>query len=203
MIKDGFSYVTDICKDVILEIRYYSTYNFVGERIDGYKAPLAILTNEACNALKNAQDYFKNLGYVMKIYDCYRPQKAVDHFVRWASDEKDIKMKECFYPNIDKSRLFIDGFISKHSGHSRGSTVDLTLVNMKTGKEIDMGGVFDYFGELSHPSYKGITKEQYDNRMLLQEGMKKNGFHPITTEWWHFTLDNEPYKDEYFDFDIE
>ena len=203
MIDKNFVKVTDIINNVILEIRYYSSYNFVGERIDGYKAPVAYLTKEACNALKEASDYFNKLGYVIKIYDCYRPQKAVDHFVRWVNDVNDIKMKDCFYPNIDKNRLFIDGFISKHSGHSRGSTVDLTLVNMKTGKEIDMGGVFDYFGELSHPDYKQITNEQYNNRMFLQDVMKKYGFKSITTEWWHFTLINEPFKDKYFDFDIE
>ena len=150
----------------------------------------------------NELSYYR-LGYIIKIYDCYRPQKAVDHFVRWASDVNDLKMKDVFYPNIDKNRLFIDGFISKHSGHSRGSTVDLTLVNRVTGKEVDMGGVFDYFGELSHPDYSGITKEQYNNRMLLQKGMIDNGFRPIKTEWWHFTLVDEPYKDKYFDFNIE
>ena len=129
--------------------------------------------------------------------------KAVNHFVRWAEDLNDTKMKEYFYPDVNKRQLFIKGFISKRSGHSRGSTVDLTLVDMKTGKDLDMGGSFDYFGELSWPSYKGITEEQYKNRMFLQEGMKKFGFNPIKTEWWHFTLNDEPYKDIYFDFDVE
>lgn len=201
--EKGFVYVTDVIDNCILEIRYYSSYNFVGERIDGYNKPFAILSVESCVALKKASDYFNSLGYIIKIYDCYRPQKAVDHFVRWANDVNDIKMKDVFYPNIDKSRLFIDGFISKNSGHSRGSTVDLTLVSRKTGKELDMGGVFDYFGELSHSDYEGITKEQYNNRMILRDGMIKNGFRGIRSEWWHFTLVDEPYKDKYFNFNIE
>lgn len=201
--SSDFVVLSEEVPDVILEIRYYSTYNFVGDRIDGYEAPLALLTKEAADALKKVSDEMVSKGYRLKIYDTYRPQKAVDHFVRWAGDVNDVRMKECFYPEIEKSRLFPQGYIAEHSGHSRGSTVDLTLFDMKTGKEMDMGGPFDYFGLLSHPDYKGITEEQYANRMLLRSVMVKHGFTPIAEEWWHFTLANEPFPDTYFTFPIE
>ena len=200
--SSGFVLLSDIIPDAILEIRYYSTYNFVGERIDGYEEPLAFLTKEAASALKKVSDELITKGYRLKIYDAYRPQKAVDHFVRWAKDEKDIKMKQYFYPELDKDVLFPLGYILERSGHSRGSTLDLTLFDMNLEKEVDMGGTFDYFGELSHPDYKNITDEQYNNRMLLREVMLKHGFNPLEEEWWHFTLANEPYPNTYFTFPI-
>ena len=161
---EGFVQVAETVPDVILEIRYYSTYNFVGERIDGYEEPCAILTKEAAAALKAASDDCLRRGYRLKIYDAYRPQRAVTHFMRWAKDTDDTRMKASFYPNLDKSVLFEQGYILEKSGHSRGSTVDLTLFDMKTGKEVDMGGTFDWFGEESHPDFKGITPEQFQNR---------------------------------------
>ena len=188
--------------DVILEIRYYSTYNFVGERIDGYEQPIALITKEAAAALKAASDDFIEKGYRLKIYDAYRPQKAVSHFVRWAQDAADTRMKRYFYPDLEKDVLFPQGYIAEHSGHSRGSTVDLTLFDMAAEKELDMGGVFDYFGEESHPDYRGITEEQYANRMLLRETMLAHGFKPLAEEWWHFTLADEPYPDTYFTFPV-
>ena len=200
--SSGFVLLSDIVPDAILEIRYYSTYNFVGERIDGYEEPLAFITKEAGEALKKVSDELISKGYRLKIFDAYRPQKAVDHFVRWAKDENDIKMKEYFYPELDKDVLFPLGYILEKSGHSRGSTLDLTLFDMNLEKEVDMGGTFDYFGELSHPDYKNITDEQYNNRMLLREVMLKYGFKPLDEEWWHFTLDNEPYPNTYFTFPI-
>ena len=202
---DSSQFVTlsEAVPDAILEIRYYGTYNFVGTRIDGYEEPTALLTKQAAAALKEVSDDVMAQGYRLKIYDAYRPQKGVDHFVRWAQDLEDTKMKPYFYPDLNKDVLFEQEYIMEKSGHTRGSTVDLTLFDMKTGKDLDMGGSFDYFGELSWPSYKGITEEQYKNRMFLQEGMKKFGFNPIKTEWWHFTLNDEPYKDIYFDFDVE
>ena len=142
------------------------------------------------------------MGYRLKIFDAYRPQKAVTNFMNWALDSEDTRMKKYFYPELKKSVLFPLGYIDAHSGHSRGSTVDLTLFDMNTEKEVDMGGTFDYFGELSHPDYTGITKEQYDNRMLLREVMTKHGFRPLAEEWWHFTLEKEPYPDTYFTFSI-
>lgn len=198
-----FVLLTDVVPDAILEIRYYSTYNFVGDRIDGYEQPTALLTKEAAAALKNASDELKKKGYRLKIYDAYRPQKAVTHFMDWAKDVDDTRMKEYFYPELDKSVLFDQGYIAEKSGHSRGSTVDLTLFDMKTEKEVDMGGTFDYFGELSHPDYKEyITEEQYQNRMILREAMINNGFKPLAEEWWHFTLENEPFPDTYFQFPV-
>lgn len=203
MDSSDFVLLTDVVPDAILEIRYYSTYNFVGDRIDGYEQPTALLTKEAAAALKNASDELKAKGYRLKIYDAYRPQKAVTHFMNWAKDIDDTRMKEYFYPELDKSVLFDQGYIAEKSGHSRGSTVDLTLFDMKTEKEVDMGGTFDYFGELSHPDYKeGITEEQYSHRMILRDAMINNGFKPLVEEWWHFTLENEPYPDTYFQFPV-
>ena len=198
-----FVQLADAVPDVILEMRYYSTYNFVGERIDGYEKPCAMLTKEAAEALKAASDDAMRRGYRLKIYDAYRPQKAVDHFVRWSKDESDTKMKPYFYPNLEKDELFPKGYIAARSGHSRGSTVDLTLFDTLSGKEVDMGGTFDWFGLESHPSYTKITEEQYSNRMMLNEIMTTNGFKAIEEEWWHFTLANEPYPDTYFDFTVK
>lgn len=197
-----FTLVTDVVPDAILEIRYYSTYNFVGERIDGYMAPVAIMTVKAANALKEVSDELAEKGYRLKIYDAYRPQRAVNHFIRWAENVEDVRMKQYFYPDVPKSELFERQYIMARSGHSRGSTVDLTLLDMKTGKDLDMGGVFDWFGELSHPDYENITPQQKANRLILREAMLKHGFAPLDSEWWHFTLKNEPYPDTYFDFPI-
>lgn len=200
--SSDFVLLSEAVPDAILEIRYYSTYNFVGKRIDGYEEPLAFLTKEAADALRKVSDELVLKGYRLKIYDAYRPQMAVDHFVRWAKDADDTLMKDYFYPLLEKDVLFPLGYIAEQSGHSRGSTVDLTLFDMKRGKEVDMGGTFDYFGELSHPDYLAISDEQYANRMLLQEVMVKHGFKPYDEEWWHFTLENEPYPDTYFTFPI-
>ena len=197
-----FVLLAEAVPDAILEIRYYSTYNFVGDRIDGYEEPVALLTKEAAAALKEASDDLMARGYRLKIYDAYRPQMAVSHFVRWAEDLQDTRMKEYFYPGLDKSVLFDQGYIAAKSGHSRGSTVDLTLFDMSTEKEVDMGGTFDWFGIESHPDYRGITEQQYQNRMLLREVMLAHGFKPIDTEWWHFTLADEPYPDTYFTFPV-
>ncbi len=197
-----FVLLSDVAPDVIQEIRYYSTYNFIGDRVAGYEEPVAIMTKEAAVALKAASDELVSKGYRLKIFDAYRPQMAVTNFVNWAKDVNDVRMKQYFYPELDKSVLFPQGYIAEHSGHSRGSTVDLTLFDMTTEKEVDMGGTFDYFGELSHPDYKGITDQQYSNRMLLREVMLKHGFKPLAEEWWHFTLAKEPYPNTYFTFPV-
>ena len=197
-----FVLVSDAIPDVMLEMRYYSTFNFVGERIDGYDEPVAILTRQAAEALKAAADEFALLGYRLKIFDAYRPQRAVAQFCTWAQDADDTRMKEYFYPQLDKQELFSQGYIAERSGHSRGSTVDLTLFDMRTAREADMGGGFDYFGELSHADYAGISEAQYAMRMLLRKVMVKHGFRPYTGEWWHFTLENEPFPDTYFDFPV-
>lgn len=204
-LKDSSKFVllAEAVPDVIQEIRYYSTYNFVGEQIDGYEEPCAILTKEAAAALKEVSDEMVAKGYRLKIYDAYRPQSAVDHFVRWASEESSTKMKAYFYPDLEKGVLFDQGYIGRKSGHSRGSTVDLTLFDMKSGKEVDMGGTFDFFGQRSHPDYTGnLTKEQLNNRKLLREAMLNHGFKPLSTEWWHFTLEEEPYPSTYFTFPV-
>ena len=198
----GFVPLAEAVPDAILEIRYYSTYNFVGDRVDGYERPVAYLTKEAAAALRAASDDCVARGYRLKVYDAYRPQRAVSHFMRWAKDVGDVRMKPYFYPNLDKSVLFDQGYIAEKSGHSRGSTVDLTLFDMKTEKELDMGGTFDWFGEESHPDYKGVTEAQLANRMLLREIMLAHGFKPLAEEWWHFTLKDEPYPDTYFDFPV-
>ena len=197
-----FVLISEAVPDAILEIRYYSTYNFVGDRVDGYEEPVALLTREAAEALKKASDELVSMGYRLKIFDAYRPQMAVSHFVRWAKDTEDTRMKPYFYPEREKDVLFPQGYIAEHSGHSRGSTLDLTLFDMATGREVDMGGTFDYFGELSHPDYTDITEAQYANRMLLREVMLRNGFKPLAEEWWHFTLADEPYPDTYFTFPV-
>ena len=197
-----FVLLSEAVPDAILEIRYYSTYNFIGDRIDGYEEPLALLTKEAAAALREVSDDLLAKGYRLKIFDAYRPQKAVTHFMRWALDMDDTRMKAYFYPELDKEVLFPQGYIAEHSGHSRGSTVDLTLFDMTTEREVDMGGTFDYFGELSHPDYRGITEEQYANRMILREAMLAHGFKPLSEEWWHFTLKDEPFPDVYFTFPV-
>ena len=201
--EDKFVSVGDAVPDAILEIRYYSTYNFVGERIDGYLAPKAYLTKEAAAALRQVSDDVMSQGYRLKIYDAYRPQRAVDHFVRWAADIPDTSMKRYFYPNLDKSVLFEQEYIMEKSGHTRGSTVDLTLFDMKTEKELDMGGTFDWFGPESHPDYTDITEQQFKNRMILRDAMLRHGFKPLDTEWWHFTLEAEPFPERYFDFSVK
>lgn len=198
----GFVSIGEAVPDVLLDIRYYSSFNFIGERIDGYEAPAALLSREAAAALKKVSDEAVNLGWRLKIFDAYRPQKAVDHFVRWAKDPADARMKAYFYPELEKKDIIPQNYIAEHSGHSRGSTVDLTLFDMASQRDADMGGTFDYFGEKSHLDYPGITEKQHQNRMLLQKLMVKHGFRPLESEWWHFTLEKEPYTDTYFTFPV-
>ena len=240
---DSSQFVTlsEAVPDAILEIRYYGTYNFVGARIDGYEEPTALLTKQAAAALKEVSDDVMSQGYRLKIYDAYRPQKGVDHFVRWAQDLTDTRMKPYFYPDLDKNVLFEQEYIYERSGHTRGSTVDLTLFDMATEKELDMGGTFDWFGPESHPDFCGdpetgeytgkptpnpspregdsfvpaallpsggagrgaLTAEQFAHRMILRRAMLAHGFKPLDTEWWHFTLKDEPFPDTYFTFPVK
>lgn len=202
MDTSGFVLLADLIPDIVQEIRYYSSYNFIGSRINGYEEPCAILTRKAARALQAVSNEAIVQGYRLKIYDTYRPARAVRQFVLWGIEDLDLRMKPYFYPELQKQELFVRGYIASRSSHSRGSTVDLTLLDMKTGKEVDMGGPFDYFGELSHPDYRGITEDQFENRMTLQRLMTRNGFVPIDCEWWHFTLGDEPYPDTYFDFPV-
>ena len=152
--------------------------------------------------MKGVADDLKKQGYLLKIYDAYRPQRAVDHFVRWANDIKDVRMKDVFYPDVDKSELFVRGYIDEKSSHTRGSTLDLTLVDRATGHDVDMGSFFDFFGEISHSDYQNLTPEQLANRLILKQAMVAHGFVPLQEEWWHFTLDNEPYPETYFNFPV-
>ena len=202
MDPSGFVLLADYVPHIVQEIRYYSTYNFIGERIDGYEEPCALLTKEAARALKSVANEMAVRGLRLKIFDAYRPACAVKHFVLWGIEDQDIRMKPYFYPDLEKQELFIKGYIAKRSSHSRGSTVDLTLLDMQTGRELDMGSPFDFFGEVSHPYCKAITEEQYNNRMILQRAMVRNGFKPLDCEWWHFTLENEPYPNTYFEFPV-
>ena len=202
MDASGFVLLAEYIPSVIQEIRYHSTYNFIGDRIDGYEDPVAICTRECARALKGVAAELFVLGYRLKVFDAYRPTTAVKHFVLWGIEDEDQRMKQYFYPEIDKTDTFKLGYIASRSSHSRGSTVDLTLFDMSTGREVDMGTPFDYFGEASHPDYRGITGEQYENRMALQQAMVRGGFVPYDCEWWHFTLADEPYPDTYFAFPV-
>ena len=198
----GFVALGDFIPSVVQEIRYYSTYNFIGDRIDGYEEPVALITREAARALKGVASETAVQGYRLKIFDAYRPATAVKHFVLWGIEDLDLRMKPFFYPDLDKTDLFQIGYIASKSSHSRGSTVDLTLLDMSTGKEVDMGSPFDLFSEISHPDSLRVTEEQRANRMLLQNVMVRHGFVPLDCEWWHFTLADEPYPDTYFDFPV-
>ena len=202
MNPSGFVLLADYVPGIIQEIRYYSTFNFVGDRINGYEEPVALTTVEAARALISIANELNVKGYRLKIFDAYRPANAVSHFVYWGLEDQDLRMKPYFYPDLEKQELFNQGYIAAKSSHSRGSTVDLTLFDMNAGKDVDMGSPFDFFGEISHPDYKGITEEQYRNRMLLQSAMVRNGFTTIDCEWWHFTLKDEPYPDTYFEFPV-
>ena len=202
MDPSGFVLLADCVPQIVQEIRYYSTYNFIGDRIDGYEEPCAIVTKEAARALQSVSGELASQGFRIKVFDAYRPATAVKRFVQWSVDDLDLRMKPFFYPNLDKADLFQRGYIASQSSHSRGSTVDITLLDMTTGKEVDMGGPFDLFSEVSHPDYRGVTDEQYVNRMFLRDAMLRNGFEPIFCEWWHFTLANEPYPDTYFEFPV-
>ena len=202
--SEGFVMLSEVAPEILQEIRYYSSYNFVGTRIEGYEEPVALLTKEAAAALKAVSDEVNQKGYRLKIYDAYRPMSAVQHFRRWAADLNDTLMKADFYPNLPKSMIFHKGYLSSRSGHARGSTVDLTLVDMATGQDVDMGGTFDLLDPQSNSLRRdGITEQQFQNRMILRNAMVRHGFRPVSSEWWHFTLRNEPYPDTYFNFPVK
>ena len=201
MLPEGFVYISDVIPSVREDIRYAGDHNFVGCPVDGYFAPRGVLKETAAKALKNAAEAFEKQGLYMLIYDAYRPQRAVDHFVRWAKDESDIKMNDEFYPELDKGELFPKGYIAVYSGHSRGMTVDLTLTD-EHGVPLDMGGEFDWFSKISSHDYDDLTSEQKANRQLLREGMLAAGFDDYVEEWWHYTFISDEEK-IYYDFPIE
>ncbi len=198
-LEDGFVYLKDIDNSIIVDLKYYSTENFTAKYVDGYQSNVAILSKESALALSKAQQDFNKLGYSLIVYDAYRPQSAVDFFVRWSNDHSDTLNKVIYYPNIKKSELFKLGYIAYKSSHSRGSTVDVSLVDISTKKELDMGTIFDYFGVESHTFSNEISEKQKSNRLILIEIMSDNGFKNYSKEWWHFTLKDEPFQ-KYFNF---
>lgn len=225
-IPEGFVEIRQIIPDIALDLRYYTNHNFLATPVDGYQSEKCYITKAAADSLAKVQAELKKFNLSLKIYDAYRPQRAVDHFVRWAKELADTLTKKEFYPTVDKSRLFVDGFIAEKSGHSRGSTVDLTIVPIPIPSQpefdvnnqcecykpldqrfkdnsLDMGTGFDCFSELSHTENPNLTPQQRANRLLLKSLMEKYGFKNLAEEWWHFTLRNEPYPSTYFDFIIE
>ena len=201
-IPPGFVEVKDFIPSIVVEPRYHSVNNFMGRTVEGYEADKIYITEEAAVALKKVQQELKQRKLGLKIFDAYRPQMAVDDFVQWANDLDDTLRKAEYYPEIPKNQLFEKGYIAEHSGHSRGSTVDVTLVDLSTGKELDMGTGFDYFSPKSWPHSNEVTQQQKQNRILLRGIMMKHGFEPLATEWWHFSLADEPFPDQYFNFEV-
>ncbi|NNL33037.1 MAG: M15 family metallopeptidase [Flavobacteriaceae bacterium] len=202
-LPNGFSYVESVIPSIKVELRYLSDNNFVGKRIDGYITEKAILSTPATMALKKVQEELKAYDLSIMIYDSYRPQQAVDHFMRWARDLNDTINKHRFYPDVAKRHLFKEEYIATRSGHSRGSTLDITLVDLSTCEALDMGSPYDFFGMESWVNNKDLTPQQRANRMLLQSIMLKHGFRNYPKEWWHFTLRAEPFPDTYFNFPVQ
>lgn len=202
-LPEGFVYVKDEIPDLDVELRYFTDHNFVGMPINGYQSNALILTKEATQALKKVQEELQYQNLCLKVYDGYRPQTAVNQFVGWARDFSDTINKQEFYPDVDKQNLFSEGYIASKSGHSRGSTIDLTITDGNTGEPLDMGAPYDFFGEQSWVDYEEITETQKENRQLLQTVMLNHNFRNYPKEWWHFTLRWEPFPDTYFDFPVE
>ena len=198
----GFVDAASVVPGLVVDMRYFGSYNFIGHPIDSYEAPVCILTRKAADALARVQAELKGYGLGLKIFDCYRPARAVAEFVRWSKDESDTRMKTEFYPELDKDELFPKGYIAERSGHSRGSTLDLTLVYLPYNSDVPMGTGFDFFSERSWPDNADQPPQARANRLLLANIMKRHGFKPYAYEWWHFTLANEPYPDTYFDFPV-
>ncbi|MCL9781582.1 M15 family metallopeptidase [Vibrio sp. S4M6] len=223
---ETFVEVKKMIPDMQLDIRYDTAYNFVGQKINGYLSPVCLLTKQAAEALKNVEAQLVPMGLTLKAYDCYRPQRAVNNFIEWASNVEDTKMKQAFYPNVDKTALFAEGYIAERSGHSRGSTIDLTIVPLNSqvpnlskvslqdscileknkrapDNSLDFGSGYDCFSPVSHPDYANISAQAKANRLLLRTLMMEAGFMPLDTEWWHFTLADEPYPNTYFNFPVD
>ncbi len=188
--------------DLVVEMRYAGHENFVGRPITGYDAPVCLLTQRAAAALANAQKVLGESGLGLKVFDCYRPTRAVADFAAWARDPQDQARKADYYPNVDKSQLFALGYIAERSGHSRGSTLDITLIDLTTRAEVDMGSAYDLFDTRSWPTDQTVRPAQRANRLMLQSVMTANGFRPLAEEWWHFTLNDEPFPETYFDFPV-
>ena len=203
----GFVYLSEVAPDIRVELRYCTSENFLGQPVRGYQASRCIITQAAAAALKRVQDELKSFNLGLKVFDAYRPQQAVDHFVEWAKDIDDNRMKQIYYPQVDKQNLFRDGYIADKSGHSRGSALDLTIISLglppEPEAELDMGSRFDFFGPESWPDNPRMTAAQRSHRMLLQTVMKKHGFEPYDKEWWHFKLKDEPFPTTWFNFPVQ
>jgi D-alanyl-D-alanine dipeptidase len=208
-------------------MRYLTNHDFMGRRVPGYRENVCLLTRQAADAVKRVQTAVRAQGYTLKVYDCYRPQRSVDAFVKWGKDLSDQRMKREFYPRVAKKVVFKEGYIATKSGHSRGSTLDLTLVKLPARRQerysrgdrlrdcaaparrrfrdnsIDMGTGYDCFDPLAHPFNARVRGKQRANRLKLREPMIAAGFKGLPTEWWHFTLKDEPYPDTFFDFPVE
>jgi D-alanyl-D-alanine dipeptidase len=197
----SFVNAAEVVSGLLVDIRYFGGHNFVGRRVDGYEAPVCLLTRQAATALAAVQRDLATVGLGLKVFDCYRPVRAVAHFVRWARDPADQSGRAEFYPAVDKRNLFREGYIAARSGHSRGSTVDVTLVRAD-GAEVDMGSPFDFFGRQSSRDDRSVPKEARAFRLLLAAAMMRRGFRPYAREWWHFTLAHEPFPERYFDFPV-
>lgn len=223
---NDFVDVKNLIPQIELDMRYYTIHNFVGRKINGYLAPVCLLTKPAANALKLVEGRLLAIGLTLKVYDCYRPQRAVNDFANWATQINNTAMQAEFYPTVAKKDLFKEGYIDYHSGHSRGSTLDLTIVPVNSiipnyakgtklvnctepqnkrfpDNSLDFGTGFDCFSPVAHPSYQEVSAQARANRLLLQSLMQQAGFKPLDTEWWHFTLVNEPYSNTYFDFPVK
>jgi D-alanyl-D-alanine dipeptidase len=198
----GFADAASMVKGLVVEMRYFGADNFIGERIDGYERPRCLLSHRAASALALVGRDLARRGQVLKVFDCYRPARAVEHFVRWARDAGDVRRKADFYPDVDKRDLFKEGYIAERSGHSRGSTVDLTFARRADGADVDMGTPFDLFSPKSWPSDTSVSEEARHNRAMLAAAMRRRGFKPYDKEWWHFTLANEPFPNTHFDFPV-
>lgn len=201
-LPDGFAYVDELVPGLGVDLKYCGSHNFVGEPVDGYVAPRVIATRAAGGALARVQDELALFGLGLRIYDAYRPQRAVNHFIRWAGNERDLSTQREFYPGRHKQQLFDEGYIARRSSHTRGSTFDLTIMALDDNRALDMGTEFDFFGPESWPGWEGATRTQKNNRLLLRGLMGKHGFAPQDWEWWHFTLIDEPFPDTYFDFPV-
>lgn len=202
-IFQGFMVLNDLAENVKADAKYAGADNFTGQVVDGYRAPKVVGTEELGAALKEAAFEAGEKGLGLLLFDGYRPERAVRHFMRWAEQEEDFRTKAAHYPNIDKDQIIPLGYVARRSGHSRGSTIDLTLFDLSDGRALDMGGAFDLMDERSHHGAQGITREQAANRAFLRDLMLRHGFVDYENEWWHYRLKDEPYPERYFDFVIE